>query len=130
MSGSSRWCGTNYRHSHATVADSSHDHDTQRHSVSQVREMFMGCTVLTIAHRLATIVDYDLVAVLDAGRLVEYGPPAELLRVDASEGYFAALVEDSGTNATHLVAVVRMESHSSVSPRQDCSIIGHLEHLV
>jgi len=46
--------------------------------------------VLTIAHRLATAREADRVVVLDRGRVVEEGPPGELLR---GGGYFAALLE-------------------------------------
>ena len=35
-----------------------------------IREKFINCTVLTIAHRLNTIMDADLVMVMDAGRLM------------------------------------------------------------
>ena len=59
------------------------------------------CTIFTIAHRLATVIDYDKIAVLDTGRLVEYGPPAELLR-DPS-GQLTGLVDQTGpTMAAHL----------------------------
>jgi ATP-binding cassette subfamily B protein len=46
--------------------------------------------VLTIAHRLATARDADRVIVMDHGRIVEDGPPAELVRAG---GQFAALLE-------------------------------------
>ena len=54
-----------------------------------------GCTVLCIAHRLHTIITADKVVVMDAGRVVEEGPPAELLRL-GSEGHFDALVRATG----------------------------------
>ena len=34
---------------------------------------FKGCTMLVVAHRLQTVMDADLIAVLDAGRVVETG---------------------------------------------------------
>ena len=37
-----------------------------------IRTAFKQCTVLTIAHRLNTIIDYDRVLVLEQGRKVEY----------------------------------------------------------
>ena len=54
-----------------------------------VKERFRDCTVLTIAHRLHTIVAYDRVMVLDAGYLKEYDEPNTLLQQE--EGLFAAL---------------------------------------
>ncbi|RAL10256.1 ABC transporter family protein [Aspergillus homomorphus CBS 101889] len=50
-------------------------------------------SLLVIAHRLHTIVDFDRVLVLDAGRLVEYGSPREL--VTDPDGVFRGLVESS-----------------------------------
>lgn len=44
-----------------------------------IREKFKNCTVLTIAHRLATIIDSDKIIVMREGRLVESGHPFELL---------------------------------------------------
>ena len=46
-----------------------------------IRTAFRQCTVLTIAHRLDTIADYDRVMVLDAGRVAEFDAPAKLLQV-------------------------------------------------
>jgi len=46
------------------------------------------CAVLTVAHRISTARDADRVVVLEAGRIVEQGPPEELLKTD---GRFAAL---------------------------------------
>lgn len=49
-----------------------------------------GRTVLTVAHRLATAQEADRVLVLEAGQVVEAGPPEELIR---RGGRFAALLE-------------------------------------
>jgi ABC-type multidrug transport system fused ATPase/permease subunit len=43
-----------------------------------IREKLKDCTILTIAHRLNTIIDSDRVVVLEGGNLGEYGPPDEL----------------------------------------------------
>ncbi|KAJ5190136.1 multidrug resistance-associated protein [Penicillium cinerascens] len=42
------------------------------------REPFHSCTVLTVAHRVHTLMDYDLVFVLDQGKVIETGRPREL----------------------------------------------------
>ncbi|KAF9469432.1 hypothetical protein BDZ94DRAFT_1303901 [Collybia nuda] len=51
--------------------------------------------VITVAHRLHTIMDYDKIMVLDAGRIVEFGRPDELLRDDGKGRYFRILVDKS-----------------------------------
>ncbi|TCD68253.1 hypothetical protein EIP91_011219 [Steccherinum ochraceum] len=51
-------------------------------------------TLLTIAHRLQTVMDADKIMVLDAGRLVEFGTPRELLKNE--HGVLRALVDESG----------------------------------
>ena len=43
---------------------------------------FRGCTVLAVMHRLTNITSYDQVALMDAGSLVEFGEPAELIAGD------------------------------------------------
>ncbi|KAH8889816.1 P-loop containing nucleoside triphosphate hydrolase protein [Thozetella sp. PMI_491] len=50
-------------------------------------------TLVTIAHRLRTIVDYDKVVVLGAGRVLEVGSPAELYK---AKGQFYDMVRHSG----------------------------------
>ena len=40
-----------------------------------LKERFRDYTVITIAHRLNTIADYDLVIVMDKGTVVEMGSP-------------------------------------------------------
>jgi ABC-type multidrug transport system fused ATPase/permease subunit len=57
------------------------------------RRLYRGRTALVIAHRLATIRTADRVVVLDQGRLVESGSPAELM---ALNGAYRRLVEPAG----------------------------------
>ncbi|KAJ2517730.1 Canalicular multispecific organic anion transporter 1, partial [Coemansia sp. RSA 1939] len=68
------------------------DLETDRQVHSLIQSEFKDCAVLTIAHRLETIMRSDRVIVMDSGRIVEVGPPAELL---ASNGNFAELVKAS-----------------------------------
>ncbi|KAF3760028.1 P-loop containing nucleoside triphosphate hydrolase protein [Cryphonectria parasitica EP155] len=57
-----------------------------------IRSEFSHCTIIMIAHRLDSLLDFDRVAVMDGGRLVEFGPPQELLKRD---GYFSKLYTGS-----------------------------------
>ncbi|KAI5638820.1 ABC transporter domain-containing protein [Phthorimaea operculella] len=59
-----------------------------------IRSEFASCTVLTIAHRLNTIMDSSKVMVLDRGQLVEYAPPQQLLQ-DRNSIFFG-MAKDAG----------------------------------
>jgi ABC-type multidrug transport system fused ATPase/permease subunit len=61
-----------------------------------LKSSFSQSTVISIAHRLATIAEYDRIVVLDNGKLVEVDTPANLLK--NSDSFFSQLVEASGTN--------------------------------
>lgn len=66
-----------------------------------IRRQFKECTVLTIAHRLNTIMDSDRIMVMDKGRLVELDQPSKLIE---KGGAFSGLVEETGRqNAAHLI---------------------------
>ncbi|KAJ2636156.1 Canalicular multispecific organic anion transporter 1 [Coemansia sp. RSA 1694] len=66
------------------------DLEADRAVQAMIRKEFSDCTVLTIAHRLETIMSSDRIIVMDKGTIVEMGPPQELL---AKDGKFAQLVK-------------------------------------
>uniref|UniRef100_A0A663DU65 ATP binding cassette subfamily C member 2 n=1 Tax=Aquila chrysaetos chrysaetos TaxID=223781 RepID=A0A663DU65_AQUCH len=69
------------------------DLETDHLIQTTIRSEFVDCTVLTIAHRLHTIMDSNRVMVLQAGRIVEYDSPEELLK---KHGVFSAMAKDAG----------------------------------
>ncbi|MGF1553513.1 MAG: ABCB family ABC transporter ATP-binding protein/permease [Paracoccaceae bacterium] len=77
-------------------ATSALDTGTEREIQAELRRLSKGRTVLTIAHRLSTVVDADEIAVLDAGRVVERGTHAQLL---ARGGRYAAMWETQEAEA-------------------------------
>ena len=74
-------------------ATSSVDGATDAAILAAIRTHFKDATVLTIAHRLHTVADSDVVVVMDGGVVAEWGPPAALL-ADAG-GAFRGLVDEA-----------------------------------
>ena len=81
-------------------ATASIDNETDAILQSTIRETFADATVLTIAHRLHTIMDSTQIMVFDKGELKEYDAPDKLLAND--ESLFSKLVADTGSAAQHL----------------------------
>ncbi|OCT50344.1 ATP-dependent bile acid permease [Cladophialophora carrionii] len=74
-------------------ATASIDYATDSKIQDTLREL-KNNTILTIAHRLQTIIDYDRVLVLDQGEVVEYADPWELIQKE--DGHFRSMCETSG----------------------------------
>nr|CAD7423123.1 unnamed protein product [Timema monikensis] len=80
-----------------------------------IRRKFADCTVLTIAHRLNTIMDSDRVLVMDAGTMVEFGHPYELLQNQG--GYFYSMVQETGKSTAEQLYQIAQQAYT-----QDVSI--------
>ncbi|KAJ3031489.1 UNVERIFIED_CONTAM: hypothetical protein HDU68_003429 [Siphonaria sp. JEL0065] len=81
------------------------DYETDAMIQKALREDFKDATVLTIAHRLNTVIDYDRVMVLEKGNLAEFDSPKNLLADETT--MFAALVAQTGeSNAAMLKEMV------------------------
>lgn len=84
--------------------DSSTDHKIQE----TIRRHFGDCTILTVAHRLETIIDFTKIAVLDKGVVVEYDSPHMLLQKE--DGVFTGLVEELGEEAAANLKAIAAEA--------------------
>ncbi|KAL2337937.1 hypothetical protein Fmac_012383 [Flemingia macrophylla] len=56
-----------------------------------IRQEFAECTVITVAHRVPTVIDSDMVMVLSYGNLVEYDEPSKLI---GTNSWFSMLVAE------------------------------------
>ncbi|CAK4663379.1 unnamed protein product [Aphanomyces euteiches] len=70
------------------------DHETDVKLQRVIAEEFANATVLTIAHRLHTIMNSDRIMVMDAGRVVEFDSPSALMAKE--DGTFYRLAKDGG----------------------------------
>ena len=75
-------------------ATSSVDRDTDALIQQSLRTCFRGSTIITIAHQLEAILDYDRVIVMAGGQIVEMGEPKALARNTESE--FGQMISASG----------------------------------
>jgi len=75
-------------------ATASVDSKTDSFIQKMIRKRFIGTTMLTIAHRLNTIMDYDMVLVMEKGKVAEFDTPWNLLQNE--DGLFTALVDSTG----------------------------------
>uniref|UniRef100_A0A8R1XX01 ABC-type glutathione-S-conjugate transporter n=2 Tax=Onchocerca volvulus TaxID=6282 RepID=A0A8R1XX01_ONCVO len=80
-------------------AAASVDMETDALIQKTIRERFSRCTVLTIAHRLHTVMNSDRVLVLENGCIREFDTPKKLL--DDPNSLFHAMVKDSGLLPTN-----------------------------
>lgn len=75
-----------------------------------VVKSFQGATILAVAHRLDTVIDYDKILVLGAGSVLEYGTPKELI---LSGGAFCNMVDDTGDEMAELLKMRAMGNSES-----------------
>ncbi len=93
------------------------DMKTDEFIQQKIKEKFTDCTILTIAHRLNTIADYDKVIVMDKGTVAEFDKPFALLCHDVNEdkevsqdrGLFAKMVSHTGEQNSEKIFLIAKE---------------------
>ncbi|KAJ4809755.1 hypothetical protein LUZ62_022321 [Rhynchospora pubera] len=83
------------RRSHLLVLDeatASIDNTTDAVLQKTIRNEFAGCTVITVAHRIPTVIDCNMVLAIEDGKSVEYDEPMKLMNTEGS--LFRELVKE------------------------------------
>jgi ATP-binding cassette, subfamily B, bacterial MsbA len=89
-------------------ATSALDTESERQVQTALKTLMRGRTSLVIAHRLSTVVDADVIYVIERGRVVEFGSHADLIARNGSYARLYALqFADAGSNETVGVGLAR-----------------------
>jgi len=84
-------------------ATSAVDPQTDQLIQQTIRRVFRNRTILTIAHRIDTILDYDRILIMDSGTVLEYDTPDALL--SNAQSRFSEIVQESfGVNLEEVLA--------------------------
>lgn len=94
-------------------ATASIDYDSDAKVQATIRQEFSESTILTIAHRLRSVIDYDKILVMDAGEVKEYDHPYSLLL--NKESLFYSMCERSG----ELDSLIEMAKNAFVQKLND-----------
>jgi ABC-type multidrug transport system fused ATPase/permease subunit len=85
------------------------DLETDAQIQATIRRIFADRTILTIAHRLDTIIDSDRILVMDNGNVLEFDSPAKLLR--DSNSSFSKLVDQTGPDSAQALRAIAFGHH-------------------
>merc|ERR1712228_440549 len=98
-------------------ATSAVDPQTDQLIQQTIREVFKTNTILTIAHRIDTILDYDKILIMDNGSVLEYDKPDSLLSNKNSR--FSEIVQESfGVNLDEVLKK-KLKIHTEEDPIQE-----------
>ncbi|KAK2853332.1 hypothetical protein FQN49_005174 [Arthroderma sp. PD_2] len=97
-------------------ATSNVDNKTDEIMQRVIREKLSSRTIIAVAHKLDTILDFDRVALLDGGELLEYDDPYTLLSTDSS---FSRLYASTMAETPEDVEVISVSDHMISTPATD-----------
>lgn len=93
--------------------------ETDNFIQEKLKEIFKGCTVVIIAHRLATVIDADRILVMDQGKGREFDHPYKLLVKNVgdeeitNDGYFAQMVKATGKDSADSLFQIAKDKHNN-----------------
>merc|ERR1711991_1195955 len=93
------------------------DMESDRVLQAAIRNIMSDRTILSVAHRLHTVIDFDSIMVVDAGELVEYGSPSELLA--DPDSVFSSLVDATGRRESAKLRAAALTGTAYVAPISD-----------
>ncbi|XP_016472773.2 putative ABC transporter C family member 15 isoform X1 [Nicotiana tabacum] len=73
-----------------------------------ISQEFRNRTVVTIAHRIHTVIDSDLVLVLNEGRIAEYDTPAKLL--EKEDSFFSKLIKEYSMRSKSFNSLAKLQT--------------------
>lgn len=76
-----------------------------------IREKFRHCTVLTVAHRLITVMDSDKIIVMEAGEAREFDVPHLLLQNE--QGLLRDMVEATGARESQTLKRIALDTYNA-----------------
>jgi ABC-type multidrug transport system fused ATPase/permease subunit len=92
------------------------DPQTDKLIQTVIKTQFADFTILTIAHRLNTIMESDKILVMDAGKVVEFAPPLALLTLP--DGHFTGLLKETGpASYNELKRMAELKANREGNPR-------------
>nr|XP_039260577.1 multidrug resistance-associated protein 4-like [Styela clava] len=83
------------------------DVETDRMIQETLRQRFKHCTIITIAHRINTVIDSDKILVLDQGQVQEFGEPHLLLK--NKDGYLSSMLHSCGFIQSRMLRITAKE---------------------
>ena len=95
-------------------ATASVDMETDHLIQSAIRTAFDSCTVLTIAHRLNTVLSYNRIMVLEAGKVKEFDSPENLMKNEST--IFHDMMKAMGVNTVEQMQELAQKDIDLVSP--------------
>ncbi|XP_039260634.2 ATP-binding cassette sub-family C member 4-like isoform X1 [Styela clava] len=97
------------------------DVETDRMIQETLRQTFKHCTIITIAHRINTVIDSDKILVLDQGQVQEFGEPHLLLK--NKDGHLSNMLHSCGFTQSRMLRITAKEVYDKkhrVSGDCDC----------